>query len=131
MLTRDEQSTIFGGAATILGINEMLNAQLRPASIMANAPLTERVATVAEAFEKVGPALKAYATYCAGYFGALATLTALRSERPEVEREIEKAEKELMSKARRRRRDRPSPEPIHTDPTPFLAKPFPRVSPRV
>ena len=55
MLTRDEQSTIFGGAATILGINEMLNAQLRPASIMANAPLTERVATVAEAFEKVGP----------------------------------------------------------------------------
>ena len=34
---------------------------------MANAPLTERVATVAEAFEKVGPALKAYATYCAGY----------------------------------------------------------------
>jgi len=111
VLTRDEQSTIFGGAATILGINEMLNAQLRPASIMANAPLTERVATVAEAFEKVGPALKAYATYCAGYFGALATLTALRSERPEVEREIEKAEKELMSKARRRRRDRPSPEP--------------------
>ena len=55
MLTRDEQSTIFGGAASILGINEMLNAQLRPASIMANAPLTERVATVAEAFEKVGP----------------------------------------------------------------------------
>ena len=36
---------------------------------MANAPLTERVATVAEAFEKVGPALKAYATYCAGYAG--------------------------------------------------------------
>ena len=69
MLTRDEQSTIFGGAATILGINEMLNAQLRPASIMANAPLTERVATVAEAFEKVGPALKAYATYCAGTLG--------------------------------------------------------------
>ena len=57
MLTRDEQSTIFGGAATILGINEMLNAQLRPASIMANAPLTERVATVAEAFEKVGDLL--------------------------------------------------------------------------
>ena len=28
MLTRDEQSTIFGGAATILGINEMLNAQV-------------------------------------------------------------------------------------------------------
>ena len=28
VLTRDEQSTIFGGAATILGINEMLNAQV-------------------------------------------------------------------------------------------------------
>ena len=32
MLTRDEQSTIFGGAATILGINEMLNAQVRMAA---------------------------------------------------------------------------------------------------
>ena len=60
---------------------------------------------------------------------ALATLTALRSERPEVEREIEKAEKELDVEGAPRRRDRPSPEPIHTTPDPRPAKPFPAPAP--
>ena len=47
---------------------------------------------MAAAFDAVGPALKGYAGFCANYFGALATLTTLRSDRPAVEAAVRKAE---------------------------------------
>ena len=89
-LSPEEINAIFGGTATILGINELLLSQLKAAA--PTDALATRLAAVAAAFDAVGPALKGHAGFCANYFGALATLTTLRSDRPAVEAAVRKAE---------------------------------------
>lgn len=93
----EPQLAVLGHCTMLLGVNERLLGELH-ASVGCGC-LAARSEAIAEAFTLLRPFLKAYAAFCAGYFGALERLAAMRAEQPLFDAELKAVEARLHAAA--------------------------------